>query len=99
MTHADINGLDRCMCRRPAQDIADRQVWMMLNAEFPGLLQRVHELRGAGERLLIPQSVEGARERAMRLDDGDMSVAELARTAGVAYGTAWAARRQEKSRE
>lgn len=94
MTHAEINGLDRCMCRRPAQDIADRKVWMILEATYPGLLQKVHEMRGPGERLKVPHGVESARDRAKRLDDGDMSVAELARAADVAYGTAWAARRE-----
>jgi len=95
MTQPNILGLDKCTCRRPAQDIADRQLWLMLESEFPGLLHRVHEHRNGGEKILVPKSVEGARERATRLDDGDMSVAELARHAGVAYGTAWAARRQK----
>ena len=99
MTHADdITGIARCSCRRVVQDETDLQVWEWLESRHPGLLDDVHSKRGPGERLHVPQAIERPRERAQRMDDGVMSVRTLAVVAGVAYGTAWAAR-NEKSRE
>ena len=94
---ADVTGVARCSCRKHAQDDVDRDVWAALEADFPGFLSRVHELRGPGERLRIPHSVERPRARARRVDDGQMAVTVLAALAGVGYATAWRAR-HEKSR-
>lgn len=97
MTHADIAGLSRCGHRRVVQDDVDRDVWTVLEAEFPGLLSRVHEMRGPGESLHVPQAIERMRDKAMRCDDGVMSLRMLAAVAGVSVYTAWAARK-ERSR-
>ena len=94
---ADVAGIALCSCRKLVQDDVDRDVWAALEADFPGLLIRVHELRGPGERLRIPKAVERPRARARRVDDGQMAVTVLAELAGVGYATAWRAR-QEKSR-
>ena len=98
MTHADIIGVDRCSCRRPAQDIADAQVWAILEARHPGLMRDLYGLRGPGERLHVPKELESPRARARRLDDGVMSVRMLAILAEVGYETARRAR-NEKGRE
>ena len=98
MTHADILGIDRCSSRRPVQDIADAQVWAILEAEHPGVHKRAQEILGIGSRLLVTKYLERPRDRARRLDDGVMSVRELAESAGVGYGTARRAR-NEKGRE
>ena len=97
MTHADIAGLSRCRHRSVVQDDVDRDVWTVLEAEFPGLLSRVHEMRGPGESLHVPQTIERMRDKAMRYDDGVMSLRMLAAAAGVSVYTAWAARK-ERSR-
>ena len=97
MTLRDIAGTGRCSCRRVVQDDVDRDVWTVLEAEFPGLLSRVHEMRGPGESLHVPQAIERMRDKAMRHDDGVMSLRMLAAVAGVSVYTAWAARK-ERSR-
>ena len=79
-------------------DWVDATLWQWLESRHPGLLADVHMHRGPGERIHVPQAIERPRERARRMDDGVMSVRTLAVLAGVAYGTAWAAR-NEKSRE
>lgn len=99
MTDLDaITGVDRCSCRRSAQDVANAQVWMILEARHPGLMNDLYGLRGPGETLYVPKGVESPRERARRLDDGMMSVRTLAIVAEVGYGTAYRAR-NEKGRE
>lgn len=98
MTHADISGIDRCSSRRPAQDIADAQVWAMLEAEHPGVHRKAQELLGIGARLLVTKYLERPRDRARRMDTGNMSVRELAVYAEVGYETARRAR-NEKGRE
>lgn len=94
MTHDDIMGVDRCACRRPVQDIADARVWAMLEAEHPGVHKRAQELLGIGTRFLVTKYLERPRDRARRLDDGEMSVRELAEAAGVGYETARRARNE-----
>ena len=95
MTDNDaIVGVARCSCRRPAQDIADAQVWAMLEEEHPGVHKRAQELLGIGSRLLVTKWLERPRERARRLDDGVMSVRMLAILAGVGYETARRARNE-----
>ena len=94
----DIIGMDRCSRRRPVQDETDMQVWRWLESRHPGLLADVHQRRAPGERLFVPMATERPRDRAKKLDDGAMSVQELADVAGVGYGTARRAR-NEKGRE
>ena len=96
--HDAINGVARCSCRRGAQDIADAQVWALLEALHPGLMDDLYGLRGPGERLHVPKELESPRARARRLDDGMMSVRTLAMVAEVGYETARRAR-NEKGRE
>ena len=96
--HDAINGVARCSCRRGAQDIADSQVWALLEALHPGLMRDLHGLRAPGERLHVPKELESPRERARRLDDGVMSLRALAVVAEVGYATAYRAR-NEKGRE
>ena len=97
MTLRDIQGLDKCLGRKSTPDLTDTELWAMLEAEFPGLLSRVHEMRGPGESLHVPQAIERMRDKAMRYDDGVMSLRMLAAVAGVSVYTAWAARK-ERSR-
>ena len=97
-THADIAGVGRCQGREHAQDLVDAQVWAILEAKHPGLMDDVLELKGMGERLHIPKSLETKREQAKRLDDGVMSVRDLADLAGCCCKTVRRARK-EKSRE
>ena len=96
--HDAITGVDRCSCRRPVQDIADAQVWAILEARHPGLMDDLYEHRGPGESIYVPKGVESPKARAQRLDDGVMSVRMLAIVAEVGYGTAYRAR-NEKGRE
>ncbi|MEF2146667.1 MAG: hypothetical protein V3573_14570 [Desulfovibrionaceae bacterium] len=96
-TH-DIIGADNCQGRKKAQDIVDAQVWGILESRHPGLLADVHTLKGPGEKLHIPHTLESKRDRAKRLDDGVMSVRELAALAGCCYETARQARKK-KGRE
>ena len=96
--HDAIAGVDRCSCRRSAQDVADAQVWALLEARHPGLMRDVYGFRGPGESLYVPKGLESPRERARRLDDGVMSVRMLAIVAEVGYETARRAR-NEKGRE
>ena len=97
-TIPDIIGADRCQGRKHLQDIADAQVWGILEARHPGLLEDVHTLKGPGEKLHIPHAIESKRDRAKRLDDGVMSVQALAELSGCCYETARRARK-EKGRE
>lgn len=97
MTDFDaINGVARCSCRRSAQDIADAQVWINLEALHPGLMDDLYGLRGPGESIYVPKGVESPRARARRLDDGVMSVRTLAIVAEVGYGTAFRARNERR---
>lgn len=96
MTHADIQGLGKCLGRKATPDITDTELWAALESEFPGLMRRVHEHRGPGERLYVPARVERQVDRAERLDDGVMTVRTLATVAGVSVRTAWAARQERR---
>ena len=96
MTLRDIAGLDKCLGRK-ATDLTDTELWAMLEAEFPGLMHRLHEHRGPGEHVYVPVRVEAQVSRAIRMDDGVMSLRMLASVAGVSVCTAWAARK-ERSR-
>ena len=96
MTLRDIQGQDKCLGRK-STDLTDAELWAMLEAEFPGLMHRIHEHRGPGERVYVPVRVETQVSKAMRMDDGVMSLRMLASVAGVGVGTAWAARK-ERSR-
>lgn len=96
-TIPDIIGADHCACRRPVQDIADAQVWAILEAEHPGVHKRAQELLGIGARFLVTKYLERPRDRARRIDDGVMSVRALAAAVGCCYETARRARK-EKSR-
>lgn len=96
MTLRDIAGLDKCLGRK-ATDLTDTELWAMLEAEFPGLMHRLHEHRGPGEQVYVPVRVEAQVSKAMRMDDGVMSLRMLASVAGVSVCTAWAARK-ERSR-
>lgn len=95
MTHADIQGLDKCLGHK-STDLTDTELWAMLEAEFPGLIHRLHEHRGPGERVYIPARVEQQTDRAMWMDDGVMSLRALASVAGVSVRTAWVARRARR---
>jgi hypothetical protein len=94
----DIICADRCTTRRPAQDIADAQVWTILEELHPGLLLDVQKLKGPGEKLHIPHTLRTKRERAKLLDDGVMTLRELAALVGCCTKTASKARK-EKGRE
>ena len=96
MTLRDIPGLGKCLGRK-STELTDTELWAMLESEFPGLMSRLHDHRGPGERVYIPARVEAQVSKAMRADDGVMSLRMLASVAGVAIGTAWAARK-ERSR-
>lgn len=96
MTLRDIQGLDKCLGRK-STDLTDTELWAMLEAEFPGLMHRIHEHRGPGERVYVPVRVEAQVSKAMRMDDGVMSLRALASVAGASVRTAWVARK-EKSR-
>lgn len=96
MTLRDTQGLDKCLGRK-STDLTDTELWAMLEAEFPGLMSRLHEHRGPGERVYIPARIEQQMDRAMRMDDGVMSLRMLASVAGVSVCTAWIARK-ERSR-
>lgn len=92
MTLRDIQGLDKCLGRK-STDLTDTELWAMLEAEFPGLMRRVHEHRGPGEQVHIPRHIEAQVDKAVRMDDGVMSLRMLATVAGVSVSTAWAARK------
>lgn len=93
MTLRDIQGLDKCLGRKSTPDLTDTELWAMLEAEFPGLMHRLHEHRGPGEQVYVPVRVEAQVNKAVRLDDGVMSLRMLATVAGVSVYTAWAARK------
>ena len=97
-TIPDIIGADRCQGRKHLQDIADAQVWTILEARHPGLLLDVQKLKGPGEKLHIPHALRTKRERAKLLDDGVMTLRELAALVGCCTKTASRARK-EKGRE
>lgn len=92
-TIPDIIGADRCQGRKHTQDMVDAQVWTILEAKHPGLLEDVHALKGPGEKLHIPHALETRIEAARRIDDGVMSVRALAAAVGCCYETARRARK------
>lgn len=96
MTHADINGLGAYSGRKNNIDLTAQEFLMLVEARFPGAGEFIVRERG-GERFTVPRSLEMPRERAARLDDGEMSLRELAAAAGCCYETARRARK-EKSR-
>ena len=96
MSHADIQGLDAYSGRKNNLDLTAQEFLMLVEARFPGAGEFIVRERG-GEKFTVPRSLEMPRERAARLDDGEMSLRELAVVAEVSVYTAWAAR-QEKSR-
>ena len=93
----DITGLAKCSARKPT-DITDRELWSWLESRHPGLRTDLLQHRAPGERVHVPHDIETARERALRADDGEMSVRELAEVAGVGMETARRAR-IEKGRD
>ena len=93
----DITGLAEYSTRKPT-DITDRELWLWLESRHPGLRMDLLQHRAPGERVHVPHDIETARERALRLDDGEMSVRELAEVAGVGMETARRAR-IEKGRD
>lgn len=93
MTLRDIQGLDKCLGRKSTPDLTDTELWAMLESEFPGLMHRLHEHRGPGERVYVPVRVEQQMDKAMRMDDGVMSLRTLAVVAEVSVRTAWVARK------
>lgn len=97
MTLDDITGVGRCLGRGQHIDITDMRLFRLVNDEFPGSWDLFRRHRNPGETLLVPKWIEFPRERAMRLDDGVMTIWELKTLADCAYGTAQAAR-VERSR-
>ena len=92
MTIDDITGVGRCLGRGQHIDITDMRLFRLVNDEFPGSWELFRKHRNPGETLLVPKWIEFPRERAMRLDDGVMTIWELAVAADVSHVTAWRAR-------
>ena len=97
MTLDDIMGVGRCLGRKSSGEWTDQAVchwlWREHTEAWNGLLLR----RPFGDRLMIVQP-ERPRERAMRMDDGKMSMFELSVIAQCGVATAYRARQERESR-
>lgn len=91
-TDADIIGLLNAAVVHKKTALSNREVWRELEARFPGLRDALLALRGPSETLYISYELVTPRERAIAVDDGVMSIRELAKKAGVSFETARQAR-------
>ena len=92
MTHSDINGLARYSGRKNNVDLTVKEFLLLLESKYPGAgLMIVEQFRGV--QVTIPRTLDMPVVRALLVDDGEMSVRELAEAAGVSCGTAHRARK------
>jgi hypothetical protein len=92
MTHADINGLARYSGKKNNVDLTVKEFLLLLESQFPGAGLMIVERYGGGQ-ITVPKSLTMPVLRAMTLDDGVMSIRELAGCARVGIGTAHKARK------
>lgn len=96
MTEMDIIGALNAAAARKKTALTDSEVWRALEARFPGLRSALLELRAPSETLYISYELVTPRERAIAIDDGVMSIRELAKKAGVSFETARQARMRKR---
>ena len=92
MTHADINGLARYSGKKNNIDLTIKEFLILIEAKYPGAGADIVD-QFSGVQVTIPRTLDMPVVRAMLVDDGAMSVRELAEAAGVSCGTAHRARK------
>ena len=95
-SHDDINGVSRCCPKKTNIDLTDKQLFVELERNFPGAGQWMIAQRG-GEPVHVPSALYRPWEMAAMVDDGEMSIRELARMAGVSRPAASRARKSRVS--